>query len=132
VLAAGLVLTITPLSSIILISVEPAHSGIAAAIQNAAGRTSALTAVACVGLIAAGPLTDASFTRLLLVAAALYFLGAAVSGVTIANPAAPAEPIAVKLPPGGGAGATPAPVWPAESEPPRRPRLRAALSMKRT
>lgn len=132
VLAAGLVLTITPLSSIILISVEPAHSGIAAAIQNAAGRTSALTAVACVGLIAAGPLTDASFTRLLLVAAALYFLGAAVSGVTIANPAAPAEPIAVKLPPGEGAGATPAPVWPVESEPRRRPRLRAALSMKRT
>jgi Major Facilitator Superfamily len=132
VLAAGLVLTITPLSSIILISVEPAHSGIAAAIQNAAGRTSALTAVACVGLIAAGPLTDASFTRLLLVAAALYFLGAAVSGVTIANPAAPAEPIAVKLPTGDGAGATPAPVRPAESEPPRRPRLRAALSMKRT
>ncbi len=86
VLAAGLVLTITPLSSVILVSVESAHSGIAAAIQNAVGRTSALTAVACVGLIAAGPLTDASFARLLEVAAALYLLGAAVSAVTIANP----------------------------------------------
>lgn len=86
VLAAGLVLTITPLSSVILVSVESAHSGIAAAIQNAVGRTSALTAVACMGVIAAGPLTDASFARLLEVAAALYFLGAAVSGITIANP----------------------------------------------
>src|SRR3984957_9339623 len=68
VLAAGLVLTITPLSSVNLLAVEPARSGIAAAIQNAVGRTSALAVVACVGLIAAGPLTDASFTRLLEVA----------------------------------------------------------------
>jgi EmrB/QacA subfamily drug resistance transporter len=130
VLAAGLVLTITPLTSVILISVEPAHSGIAAAIQNAVGRTSALTAVACAGLIAAGPMSDVSFARLLQVAAALYFLGAVVAGVAIANPAAPAEAIAAKLPPADGAGATPAPVWPAE--PQRPPRLRAALSMKRT
>jgi Major Facilitator Superfamily len=119
VLAAGLVLTITPLSSVILTSVEPARSGMAAAVQNAVGRISALTAVACVGLIAAGPLTDASFTRLLQVAAALYFLGAAVGGITLTNPAAPAEPVAVNLPAGAGAGATPALV-------------RGALSMNRT
>jgi len=60
VLAAGLALIITPL-------------------------TSALTAVACLGLVAAGPLNDASFARLLEVAAALFFLGAVVSGVAIAN-----------------------------------------------
>jgi MFS family permease len=117
VLAAGLVLTITPLTSVILISVEPAHSAIAAAIQNAVGRTSALTAVACAGLIAAGPMSDVSFARLLQVAAALYFLGAVVGGVAIANPAAPAEAVAAKLPPGDGAGATRAPIWPAASEP---------------
>ncbi len=91
VVAAGLALIITPLSSVILISVEPAHCGIAAAFQNAVGRTSALTAVACVGLVAAGPLNDAGFTRLLQVAAALFFLGAVVSGVAIANPAVPAD-----------------------------------------
>ena len=85
VLAAGLALIITPLSSVILIAVEPAHCGIAAAFQNAVGRTSALTAVACLGLVAAGPLNDASFARLLEVAAALFFLGAVVSGVAIAN-----------------------------------------------
>jgi hypothetical protein len=87
VLAAGLALAIAPLSAIVLISVEPHHCGIAAAFQNAVGRTSALTAVACVGLVAAGPLNEASFVRLLQVAAALFFLGAVVSGFAIANPA---------------------------------------------
>jgi len=98
VLAAGMALTITPLSSVVLMSVEPAHCGIAAAFQNAVGRTSALTAVACVGLVAAGPLNDAGFARLLEVSAALYFLGAVVSGVAIVHPAA-----------GDGAAKTPAP-----------------------
>jgi EmrB/QacA subfamily drug resistance transporter len=96
VLAAGLVLTLTPLSSVILISVEPAQSGIAAAIQNAVGRTSALTAVACMGLIAAGPMTDTSFTRLLQVAAALYLLGAVVAGATIMNPAPSVETLSLR------------------------------------
>jgi hypothetical protein len=88
VLAAGLVTTITPLTSVNLSAVEPAHSGIAAAIQNAVGRTSALIATACVGLIAACTLTDASFTRLLQVSAAVFFIGAVLSGVTITHPAA--------------------------------------------
>jgi len=124
VLAAGLVLTITPLSSVVLLAVEPAHSGVAAAIQNAVGRTSALTAIACVGLIAAGPLTDGSFTRLLEVAAGLYFVGAVVACVTITNPIAVAEPVVAKLPPGDTAAATPAPIWPAAPEPQRPARLR--------
>jgi EmrB/QacA subfamily drug resistance transporter len=89
VLAAGLALTIAPLSAIVLISVEPEHCGIAAAFQNAVGRTSALTAVACVGLVAAGPLNETSFARLLQVAAVLFFLGAVVSGFTIVNPPDP-------------------------------------------
>ncbi|HUH67642.1 MAG TPA: MFS transporter [Mycobacterium sp.] len=88
VLAAGLVATITPLTSVNLSSVEAAHSGIAAAIQNAVGRTSALIATACVGLIAACTLTDASFARLMLVGAVLFFIGAVLSGVTITHPAA--------------------------------------------
>jgi EmrB/QacA subfamily drug resistance transporter len=89
VLAAGLALTIAPLSAIVLISVEPEHCGIAAAFQNAVGRTSALTAVACVGLVAAGPLNETGFARLLQVAAVLFFLGAVVSGFTIVNPPDP-------------------------------------------
>jgi EmrB/QacA subfamily drug resistance transporter len=93
VLATGLVLTITPLTALNLSAVESLHSGIAAAIQNVVGRTSALIAVACVGLIAAGTLTDASFARLLQVGAVLFFIGAVISGVTITNPPVPAEPL---------------------------------------
>ena len=92
VLAIGLVLTITPLTALNLSAVESVHSGIAAAIQNAVGRLSALIAVACVGLIAAGTLTDASFPRLLQVATVLFFIGAVISGATITNPSVPAEP----------------------------------------
>jgi EmrB/QacA subfamily drug resistance transporter len=100
VLAIGLVLTITPLTALNLSSVELAHSGIAAAIQNAVGRFSALIAVGCVGLIAAGTLTDASFARLLQVGAVLFFIGAVISGLMITNPAVPAElsPLPVKSP----------------------------------
>jgi EmrB/QacA subfamily drug resistance transporter len=93
VLATGLVLTITPLTALNLSAVESLHSGIAAAIQNVVGRTSALIAVACVGLIAAGTLTDASFARLLQVGAVLFFIGAVISGITITNRPVPAEPV---------------------------------------
>ncbi|WP_233214771.1 MFS transporter [Mycobacterium sp. 4858] len=83
VLALGMVLTSTPLTALNLSSVNPANSGVAAAVQNAVGRTSALTSVACVGLIATGTLTDASFARLLRDAAALFFIGALVSGFSV-------------------------------------------------
>ena len=93
VLATGTVLTSTPLTSLNLSSVEPAHGGIASAIQNAVGRLSALIATACVGLVAASTLTDASFARLLQVCAVLFFIAAAVSAIMITNPAVPAEPV---------------------------------------
>jgi EmrB/QacA subfamily drug resistance transporter len=95
VLAIGLALTLTPLAAANLSSVEPDRSGVAAALQNAVGRTSALSSVACVGLIAAGTLTDASFARLLQVAAALYFVAALVSGFFVTKPMSPEK---VQLP----------------------------------
>jgi hypothetical protein len=85
VLAIGLVATITPLTAVNLSSVDLAHSGIASAIQNAVGRLSTLIAVGCMGLIAAGTLTDASFERLLQVSAVLFFVGAVIGAVTITN-----------------------------------------------
>jgi EmrB/QacA subfamily drug resistance transporter len=91
VLAVGLVVTITPLTALNLSSVEPARSGIASAVQNAVGRLSALIAVACMGLIAAGTLTDASFARLLQVSAVLFFTGAVISGLITTNSAIAAE-----------------------------------------
>lgn len=93
VLAIGLVLTTTPLGALNLSSVDAGHSGIAAAVQNAVGRTSALTAVACVGLIAAGTLTDASFARLLQIAAALFFIAALIATVCVVNPRGSTEPV---------------------------------------
>jgi hypothetical protein len=93
VLATGLVATLTPLTAVNLSSVDPTYSGIAAAIQNAVGRLSSLIAVACMGLIAAGTLTDASFARLLQVGAVLFFIGAVIGAVTITNPPIPAEPV---------------------------------------
>jgi len=97
VVAVGLVVTITPLTALNLSSVEPAQSGIASAIQNAVGRLSALIAVACVGLIAAGPLTDASFARLLQASAVLFFVGAVISGLITTNAAIPAKPVPREL-----------------------------------
>jgi hypothetical protein len=92
VLATGTVLTSTPLTSLNLSSVEPAHGGIAAAIQNA-GRLSALIATACVGLTAASTLTGASFGRLLQACAVLFFVAAVISAVTITNATVPAKSV---------------------------------------
>jgi EmrB/QacA subfamily drug resistance transporter len=92
-LAIGMVLVVTPLTAVNLSAVKSAQSGIAAAIQNATGRTSALIAVACVGLITANRLTDASFTRLLQVSALLFFIGAVIGGLAIRNSVVHAEPV---------------------------------------
>jgi EmrB/QacA subfamily drug resistance transporter len=92
-LAIGMVLVVTPLTAVNLSAVKSAQSGIAAAIQNATGRTSALIAVACVGLIAADRVTDASFTRLLQVSALLFFIGAVIGGLAIRNSVVHAEPV---------------------------------------
>jgi EmrB/QacA subfamily drug resistance transporter len=96
-LSAGLVVTITPLTSVALSSVEPARSGIASAINNAVSRLASLISVACLGLIAAGTLTDASFVRLLQVCALLFFAGAVICGVTVTRPAVSAEPVGCEV-----------------------------------
>ncbi len=97
VLAIGAVLTSTPLTALNLSSVEPEHGGIASAIQNVVGRLSALIATACVGLIAASTLADASFARVLQVAAVLFFIAAAIGAVTITNPTVPVEPVSCEV-----------------------------------
>jgi predicted MFS family arabinose efflux permease len=91
--ATGLVVTVTPLTSICLSAVDPIHGGVASAINNAASRLAGLIAVACMGLIAAGTLTDASFLRLVQVSAGLFIAGAVVCAVSITNPQAPVEQV---------------------------------------
>jgi predicted MFS family arabinose efflux permease len=96
-LAIGLVCAVTPLTSVTLASVGVEHSGIASAIQNAAGRLSSLIAVGCMGLITGGTLTHASFDRLMQVGAALFFLGAIASGLTIGRSAMMPEPVSCEV-----------------------------------
>jgi predicted MFS family arabinose efflux permease len=96
-LAVGLVATVTPLTSVALSTVEPARSGIASAINNAVSRLASLIAVACMGLIAGGTLSDASFVRLLQVSAMLFFLGAVTCGVMITRPAVSSERVACEV-----------------------------------
>ena len=91
--ATGLVVTVTPLTSICMSAVDPIHGGIASAINNAVSRLAGLVAVACMGLIAAGTLTEASFLRLVQVSAVLFIAGAVVCVVTITNPVARAESV---------------------------------------
>lgn len=90
-LATGLVFTVTPLTSICMLAVDSMHGGMASAINNAVARLSGLIAVACMRLIAAGTLTDASFARLLHVSAVLFIVGAVVCAVTITNPVVSSE-----------------------------------------
>lgn len=92
-LAVGMVLAVTPLTVVNLSAVKSGRSGIAAAIQNATGRTSALIAVACVGVITANRLTEGSFTRLLGVSAVLFFVGAVIGGLVVGNSILQAEPV---------------------------------------
>jgi MFS family permease len=92
-LAIGMVLAVTPLTAVNLSAVKAAHSGIAAAIQNATGRTSALIAVACVGLITTNRMTEVGFTRLLQVSALLFVIGAVIGCLAIRNPAGAPEPV---------------------------------------
>ena len=91
--ATGLVVTVTPLTSICMSAVDPIHGGIASAINNAVSRLAGLVAVACMGLIAAGTLTEASFLRLVQVSAVLFIAGAVVCVVTITNPVDRAESV---------------------------------------
>jgi EmrB/QacA subfamily drug resistance transporter len=96
-LAAGLVCTVTPLTSFALSAVETERSGLASAINNAVSRLSALITVACMGLISAGSLTEAGFARLLQVSAALFFTGAMTCGATVARSGARLQTVSCEV-----------------------------------
>lgn len=86
VFALGISITVAPLTSAILGSIPSQQAGIGSATNNAIARVAGLVAIAMVGVIVAGTLDVASFHRVLLVTAALLFLGGIVSFIGVRNP----------------------------------------------
>src|SRR5699024_11620653 len=75
VFGLGLTLTVAPLTSAVLGSVDPSRSGIASAVNNAVSRVAGLVAVALVGMIVQERLDLAGFHRGLVATAILMAVG---------------------------------------------------------
>jgi EmrB/QacA subfamily drug resistance transporter len=86
VFGLGLSITVAPLTAAILGAVPPDHAGIGSAVNNAVARIAGLVAVACAGLVVAGPLDQAGLRRILMVCVALMLVGALVSALGIVDP----------------------------------------------
>ncbi|MGD8168094.1 DHA2 family efflux MFS transporter permease subunit [Herbiconiux sp. P16] len=87
----GLSITVAPLTSGILGSIDPARAGIGSAVNNAVARVAGLISIALVGILSGGALGEAGFGRVVTFAAAFLLVGAVVSFVGIRNPAHPAR-----------------------------------------
>lgn len=84
-LGLGLALTVSPLTSAILGSIETERSGIASAVNNAVSRVAGLIAIAALATIVGGTLDLDGFHRAAIVTAALMVTGGLVSFVGIRN-----------------------------------------------
>lgn len=91
VFGAGLTLTVSPLTSAILGSIEHTRAGTASAVNNAVARVAGLVLTAMIGIIAGGELDLAGFQRTIVVAAALMIAGGIVSFLGIRDAQAPAK-----------------------------------------
>lgn len=87
VLGIGLALTVAPLTSAILGSVDEARSGIASAINNAVSRVAGLLVVAMLSTIVGGALDLNGFHDAARVTAVLFAVGGIVSWIGIRRPA---------------------------------------------
>lgn len=86
VMGAGLALTVAPLTSAILGSIEPERSGIASAVNNAVARVAGLLAIALLATIVGGALDLEGFHRSAIVTAVLMIAGGITSFFGIRNP----------------------------------------------
>jgi MFS family permease len=83
----GLTLTVSPLTSAILGSIETERSGIASAVNNAVSRVAGLIVIAMLAVIVGGDSVDlAGFHRAAIVTAVLMIAGGLVSLAGIRNP----------------------------------------------
>lgn len=97
VFGLGLSITVAPLTSAILGSIDPSRSGIASAVNNAVARIAGLLTVALLGVIAGGALTLTGLHRSAVVTAVMFAVGGICSLAGIRNPPRVAAPEA-----GGG------------------------------
>ncbi len=85
VFGLGLAVTVSPLTSAILGSIDSRRAGIASAINNAVARIAGLVGIASVGLFLGSSINLAGFHRGLIVMSALLVIGGLVSFVGIRN-----------------------------------------------
>jgi EmrB/QacA subfamily drug resistance transporter len=86
VFGLGLSLTVAPLTSAVLGSIDPARAGIASAVNNAVARIAGLLTVAMLGVIAGGAITVLGLHRSVVVTAAMFAIGGICSLLGIRNP----------------------------------------------
>jgi hypothetical protein len=87
----GLSVTVAPLTSGILGSIDPARAGIGSAVNNAVARVAGLVTIALVGILSGGSLGEEGFGRVVAFTAVFLLVGGVVSFVGIRNPAHPAR-----------------------------------------
>ena len=85
VFGVGLTLTVTPLTSAILGSIERERSGMASAVNNAVSRVAGLLVIAMLATIIGGLLDLTGFDRGAVVTAVMMLVGAVVSFAGIRN-----------------------------------------------
>ena len=83
VFGIGLAMTVAPLTSAVLGSIQASQAGIASAVNNAVSRVAGLIAIAALGLVTGPSITTQSFHRGLIAIAVLLAIGGTISNVGI-------------------------------------------------
>ena len=81
----GLSITVAPLTSAILGSIDPRHAGIGSAVNNAVARIAGLIAIAILGIIVGSAVDLEGFHRGVIATAILLLIGGIVSAIGIRN-----------------------------------------------
>jgi EmrB/QacA subfamily drug resistance transporter len=95
--ALGLAMTVAPLTTAILGSIEPKNAGIASAVNNAVARIAGLIAIALVGIITGPHLDIGGFHRTLIGIALLMVIGGLISFVGIRTLSPPSPRVSAKV-----------------------------------